>query len=94
MIGHRIPVFHFATYGLLWVFKIRVGAIRGNGIAELGKDNLFILQYDLGKLIRNEEGLWKDNIPFLLECQRIKGMDGAMIPNMSQPPKRRIDGHY
>jgi hypothetical protein len=33
-------------------------------------------------LIWNEVGLWKDNIPFLLEYKRIRGMDVAMIPDM------------
>jgi hypothetical protein len=41
-------------------------------IAEVPADSLYILHYDLGKFIRNEVGLWSDNIPLLLDCQRLK----------------------
>jgi len=41
-------------------------------IAEVAANDLFILHYDLGKFIRQEAGLWRDNVPLLIDCQRIK----------------------
>ena len=44
-------------------------------IAEVASDDLCILHYDLGKFIRQEAGLWRENAPLLIDCQRIK--DGS-----------------
>jgi len=41
-------------------------------IDEVASNDLFILHYDLGKFIRQEGGLWRDNVPLLIDCQRIK----------------------
>lgn len=51
-------------------------------IAEVSGDNLFVLNYDLGKFIRNEAGLWKDNIPLLIDCQRIKERNEPDLPTI------------
>ena len=51
-------------------------------IAEVGKKDLFVLHYDLGRFIRNEVGLWSDNIPLLLDCQRLKERNNPDLPTI------------
>ena len=36
----------------------------------------------LGKFIRNEVGLWSDNIPLLLDCQRVKERNEPALPTI------------
>jgi hypothetical protein len=50
-----------------------------NSIAELEEKDLRALHFGLGQFIRNETGLWRDNVPLLLDCQRGNGVDVAMM---------------
>jgi len=51
-------------------------------VAEVEENDLISLHFGLGQVIRNEFGLWRDNRPLLLDCQRIKGKDIANIPDL------------
>lgn len=51
-------------------------------VAETEEQDLINLHFGLGQVIRNEFGLWRDNCPLLLDCQRIKGKDIANIPGL------------
>lgn len=51
-------------------------------IAETEENDLINLHFGFGQSIRNEFGLWSDNLPLLLDCQRVKAKDMANQPGL------------
>jgi hypothetical protein len=49
-------------------------------IAALTEDDLIGLHFSLGMTVRNDFGLWRENRPLLLDCQRIKYRDAGDSP--------------
>ena len=51
-------------------------------VLQLNQADKISLRFGLGHFIPNKFGLWRNNLPRLLDCQRINGKDTAKISGL------------